>query len=78
VALEIHFSRYAPSEFNSSSSIITNLKNSIEKIGCFKTLNFPGVIIMMYNMIFFFHFFNLKKKKYHSYMRIWVKKKNPQ
>ncbi len=26
----------------------------------------------------YFHFFNPKKTKYHSYMRIWVKKKNPQ
>ncbi len=26
----------------------------------------------------FFHFLNPKKTKYHSYMRIWVKKKNPQ
>jgi len=57
VAPEIHFSRYAPSEFNSSSSIITNLKNPIEKIGYFKTLNFPGVIIIMYSKIFLFSFF---------------------
>jgi hypothetical protein len=26
----------------------------------------------------YFHFFNPKKTKYHSYMRIWVKKNNPQ